>query len=74
MSTTDYVGVPDPGLVYILIADREKFDKIALAEMDHGEKGVAGHLWTKSVDRDGVMIVFQHWQRIEREASGGATT
>ncbi len=71
MSTTDYVGVPDPRLVYVLIADREKFDKIALAETDHGEKGAAGHLWSKRVDHNGVRIVFQHWQRVARSETGG---
>lgn len=58
--STDYVGVPDPRLVYVLIADREKFDKIALDVTDHGRKP-SGHVLTKSCEQDGVRIVFQHW-------------
>lgn len=62
MSARDIVGVPDPKLVYVLIADREKFDKIGLAATDHGEQK-AGHVLSKSVDRDDIMVVFQHWLR-----------
>lgn len=58
----DFVGVPDPTYVFVGIADRAKFDKIAMPFHDHGESE-RGHVLTKTVEcpRTNVSVVFQHW-------------
>lgn len=56
----DYVGLGDGRLIYILIAKREEFDRIALPATDHGETE-NGHVLSKSIDKDGLYVVFQHW-------------
>ena len=56
----DSVAIGDGKLIYLLIAKREEFDRIALPVTDHGEND-RGHVITKSVNTDGVYIVFQHW-------------
>jgi hypothetical protein len=57
----DYVGVvPGGKLVYVLMEKRVEFDKIALPVTDHGEH-LTGHVLSKSMDGDGVYVVFQYW-------------
>lgn len=55
-----YVGIPHPTLVYVLLDDKAEFDRIGLAETDHG-KNDKGHVLSKSLKADGMMVVFQHW-------------
>lgn len=64
MSAGLFVGVMDPGtLVYIGVPDRAAFDRIARPCRDHAPEK---QLLTKSVEADGVYVVFQHW--LERSA------
>ena len=57
--TPDHVGVHDQGtLVYVLVSEREKFERIALEPAQHRN----GRLLTKSLDAGGVYIVFQYWR------------
>ena len=56
----NYVAVGDGKLIYILIASRDEFDRIALPAIDNGEND-NGHVITKSLDQGGLYIVFQHW-------------
>jgi hypothetical protein len=64
MSVGLFVGVMEPGtLIYIGVPDRAAFDRIARPCTDHAPK----NLLTKTVDADGIYIVFQHWL-LERTA------
>lgn len=56
----DHVAIGDGKLIYILVAKRCEFDLIALPVIDNGEQE-NGHVLTKSLDKDGIYIVFQHW-------------
>jgi hypothetical protein len=56
----DYVAVGGGKVIYILIAKRAEFDRIALPVVDNGEND-NGHVITKSLDQGGLYIVFQHW-------------
>lgn len=63
-----FVTVANPTIVYVGIADRGDFDKIAKPCHDHGESD-NGHVLTKVVGNygdDEVTIIFQHWLRIAR--------
>lgn len=63
MSVGLFVGVMEPGtLIYIGVPDRAAFDRIARPCTDHAPK----NLLTKSIDGDGICVVFQHW--LERTA------
>jgi hypothetical protein len=55
-----FVGVTTPTLIYVGIADREAFDRIAAPCTDHGQKPT-GHVLSKSVDNGSVLVVFQYW-------------
>lgn len=58
----DYVGVATPTLVYVIVPDRAKFDKIGAPCANHPEK----QLLTKRVGDHGadeVTVIFQHWER-----------
>lgn len=61
-----YVGIADPKLIYVLLEDRGEFDKIGLPATDHGQ-GSGGHVLTKTVKADDMMVVFQHWIRQPRD-------
>lgn len=60
MTTGNFVGVYEGNLIYVGVADRETFDKIALPMTDHREKG-GRHVLSKSVEQRPVMVIFQHW-------------
>jgi hypothetical protein len=56
-----FVGVfPSGKYVFVGIAKRDDFDKIALPCVDHGQHD-NGHVLSKSLRADGVEIVFQYW-------------
>jgi hypothetical protein len=56
----NWVGIGDGRLIYILVAKRDEFDRIALPLTDHGVTE-NGHVLSKALEKDGVYIVFQHW-------------
>lgn len=55
----DFIGVPNPEMVIVGIADRAAFDRIAAPVLDAGENDL-GHVLVKSVGGN-VMVIFQHW-------------
>ena len=58
---TDFIGVlPNGEYVFVGMASREDFDKIALPVIDRGENE-NGHVLIKTVDSNGISIVFQYW-------------
>lgn len=60
---TDFVGIAGSTLVYIGVASREDFDKLAAPCQDNGEND-NGHVLTKQVGGfkgSEVTVVFQHW-------------
>lgn len=60
---SDFVGIAGPTLVYIGVARREDFDKIAVPCVDNGLTE-QGHVLTKTIGRfqaKEVTVVFQHW-------------
>jgi hypothetical protein len=56
-----YVGVADPKLVYVILEDRDEFDKIGLLATEGERTEREGHVLVKSIEADGVRVVFQHW-------------
>lgn len=56
----NWVQVLGPTAIYVGIVDREEFDKIALPVRDAGANG-GNKVLVKSMEQDGVMVVFQHW-------------
>ena len=57
---TVFVGVPTPTLIYVGIADREDFDRIAVRCVDHGERE-DGHVLSKMLKSGKRTVIFQHW-------------
>jgi hypothetical protein len=57
---TNFVGIADGRSIFIGVGKREDFDKIAVPKIDHGEND-HGHVLTKTVEGDGVQVVFQFW-------------
>ncbi len=49
-----------PATVYVVIDHRTIFDKISRPVSDHGAQEM-GHVLTKTVEQDGVLVIFQHW-------------
>lgn len=68
---SDFVGIAGPTLVYIGVAKREDFDKIAVPCHDHGEDD-GGHVLTKQVGdfkASEVTVIFQHWLKQKTTAA-----
>jgi hypothetical protein len=61
MPSHDFVGVDTPTTIYVDIASRAAFDKIALDMTDHGENPEDGHVISKSLCQNGVTVTFQYW-------------
>jgi hypothetical protein len=63
--TTDYVGViPGCSLVYVIVADRKKFDDIKGPVTDHSQHKDGRRVLTKStgnLDSAECMVTFQYW-------------
>lgn len=57
----DYVGDPTDRTVFVIVASREKFDKIKRPEIDHSKREGGNKVLSKTVEQDGVMVIFQHW-------------
>lgn len=55
-----FVSVPSPNFIYVGIKDRAAFDMIAALSHDHGLND-NGHVLTKTVEQNGVRVVFQYW-------------
>lgn len=53
--------VVSPTSVYVVIADRVQFDRIALPAIDHTTRAVPRKVLTKTLEADGLMVIFQHW-------------
>lgn len=60
MSSAHITVTPTPGLIFILVDDRTDFDKIALPVKDNGPSK-RGHVLVKTLEKDGVLVIFQHW-------------
>ena len=54
------VLVATQNTVYVLVDDRAAFDKIDRPARDNGPNQ-NGHVITKTVEQDGVLVIFQHW-------------
>jgi hypothetical protein len=70
MTNRDSVHVHgDSKIIFVLIADRKKFDDIPLTALEHDNRAEGrGHVLSKSMDgkdnggsENTVMMVFQHW-------------
>lgn len=68
----DFVAVALPAVVYIGVASRAAFDKLDRPAIDHGEKPNGEHVITKTVEQDGVLVIFQHWVKSSPLPTGGA--
>ena len=64
-SRTDYVGVVLPTYIYVLVASKPEFDRIDRPVTDFRQRAAADPMrrdvLVKSVEQDGVTVVFQHW-------------
>ncbi|AQV94786.1 hypothetical protein BJN34_12935 [Cupriavidus necator] len=64
-SPRNWASVTTPTCVFVGIADRAEFDRLALPAKDHrqqvSEMVPPRNVLTKALDADGVMVVFQHW-------------
>lgn len=62
-----YVAISS--VVYVLLDDREQFDKLEVDPKDHGDLGPKGHVLTKTITGPGstpgrpIMVCVQHWLR-----------
>jgi len=65
-----YVGIADPKLICVVLEDRDEFDLIGLDATDAGENERGGHVLFKSIEANGVRVVFQHWITIRVCAPG----
>lgn len=64
----DFVAVGHPTIIYVGIKDRADFDRIDRPCSDRGETD-AGHVLVKTVEEDGVCVIFQHWLKSRTSAA-----
>ncbi|KWR88806.1 hypothetical protein [Cupriavidus sp. IDO] len=68
-SPSSWASVVTPTCVFVGIADREEFDRLALPAKDHrqqiNELVPRRNVLTKSLEAEGVMVVFQHWLTVD---------
>ncbi len=57
----NWASITLPTVVFVGIADREEFERLALPATDHRKREVRRNVLTESLEADGVMVVFQHW-------------
>jgi hypothetical protein len=62
---SNFVGVATPTLIYVGVADRDEFDKIAGPVSDSGPSADGNHVITKMVQQDKTKAIFQHWIKFE---------
>lgn len=48
--------------VYVGLEHRHEFDRIALPVVEHPPNANGLRCATKTLERDGVTVVFQHWE------------
>lgn len=64
-SPRSWASVTTPTVVFVGIANREEFDRLALPGKDHrqqiSEQVPRRNVLSKALEADGVMVVFQHW-------------
>jgi len=64
-SARNWASVSLLTVVFIGIANREEFDRLAVPTKDHrhqvSERVPRRNVLTKSIEADGVTVVFQHW-------------
>lgn len=72
----DYVGVlPGASTVFVIVADRAKFDSIPRPVTDHGDRSDGLHVLTKTVGDHYAdpelhgMVIFQHWIESDGESA-----
>jgi hypothetical protein len=56
-----FVGILDPKNVFVLVADRSEFDRLARPVTDLGPRQDGGHVLTKTVNEGEMTVIFQHW-------------
>ncbi|MNT52257.1 hypothetical protein D3C72_1892730 [compost metagenome] len=68
-SPRSWASVATPTCVFVGIADRGEFDRLALPAKDHrqqiSELVPRRNVLVKSLEADGVMVVFQHWLTVD---------
>ena len=62
---SNFVGVATPTLIYVGVADRDEFDKIARPVSDSGPSADGNHVITKMVQQGKTKVIFQHWIKFE---------
>ena len=67
MSGSVFVAIP--GIIYAQVDSREEFDKINRPMTDHSKREGGNKVLSKTVEQDGVTVVFQHWLK---DSGGGA--
>lgn len=55
-----YALVATPNMIYVLLDERAEFDKIARPATDHGVRPDGIHMISKTVEQDGVIVIFQY--------------
>jgi hypothetical protein len=61
MRDGDFVGVTTRSYIFVGVGSRDEFDKIKRPFEDRGENEEGNHVLVKTVEQDGVHVVFQHW-------------
>jgi hypothetical protein len=57
----EFVGVATPTMIYVGLANRDDFDRIAAPVHDSGENE-NGHVLTKTIGNYGTgIVIFQYW-------------
>lgn len=47
--------------VFVLIKERDVFDDLPPPVTDHGIGDHGGHVLTKTIEADGIRVIFQRW-------------
>jgi hypothetical protein len=65
----DFMGVTLGNLIYVGIGSRAEFDKIERQCEDRGESEEGNHVLVKTVEQEGVRVIFQHWIKLRGKAA-----
>jgi hypothetical protein len=60
MSDGDFVGVTTGTSIFVGVGSRVEFDKIERQCEDRGENEEGNHVLVKTVEQEGVRVIFQH--------------
>jgi hypothetical protein len=58
---SDFVRISSSTLIFVHVADREKFEAIRRPTRNQGRRATGHGVLVKTMEQDGFVVVFHHW-------------